>query len=578
MGKIIVLVCMLISFSQTLVAALPASAWYFTYSYRFTLPDKNRDFNSEGGAQYQIGRTLGRYYSLDLAYQDQVFNIKNSAAHTAQVIYNISARRFFDLEYLQWFVVGELGKIDSKTSGKKISSVNYGLGVGMQYTIWEQGPAVSADLRFRVDDDDQSNPENDQYNDWLIAISTTIPFFNQSRANRAAAQESKNQPADLAASGGYILPGSEADQALGPLPVPTGPTPTPAEVGQANAADSTSKKPSTTTNATTPVKKSTDSSVSFAKTMPKPPPADTKDSIASSIDTLRAEIAALEDEEEEIEKADFSADTRTPAADKNKRKQERIDQKIGREVTVVKPIDTDSDGVMDADDQCADTPLGAPIDAKGCALDSDGDKVNDMLDLCKDTPAGVSVDDRGCGFDDDLDGIPNHKDRCNDTKEDVSVDAHGCELDSDGDGIVDRLDLCNGTVAGAKVEPMGCQLSDVVVLKESNFQSGASILDNSAKPILKQIYEIAQRNPDKRIEITSRDDGIGISEFNRRVSVGRANSILLYLLELGADAEFKEDKAAAKQKPPSLTAPDINHIRPIELRFVDIEKENLQDK
>ena len=58
--------------------------------------------------------------------------------------------------------------------------------------------------------------------------------------------------------------------------------------------------------------------------------------------------------------------------------------------------DSDGDGVYDDQDQCPDTPKGAPVDNVGCPLDSDGDGVADYKDQCPNTPTGATVDYRGC--------------------------------------------------------------------------------------------------------------------------------------------------------------------------------------
>ena len=60
------------------------------------------------------------------------------------------------------------------------------------------------------------------------------------------------------------------------------------------------------------------------------------------------------------------------------------------------PVDSDGDGVYDHEDQCPNTPAGAPVDAVGCPLDSDNDGVYDHEDQCPDTPAGAKVDESGC--------------------------------------------------------------------------------------------------------------------------------------------------------------------------------------
>ena len=58
-------------------------------------------------------------------------------------------------------------------------------------------------------------------------------------------------------------------------------------------------------------------------------------------------------------------------------------------------IDSDEDGVKDADDRCPGTPKGVPVDAMGCPLDSDGDGVPDYLDKEPLTKAGAFVDANG---------------------------------------------------------------------------------------------------------------------------------------------------------------------------------------
>lgn len=60
------------------------------------------------------------------------------------------------------------------------------------------------------------------------------------------------------------------------------------------------------------------------------------------------------------------------------------------------PKDGDADGVIDGQDQCPETPQGAMVNRRGCALDSDTDGVPDYRDNCPDTPQGVSVDTKGC--------------------------------------------------------------------------------------------------------------------------------------------------------------------------------------
>lgn len=58
--------------------------------------------------------------------------------------------------------------------------------------------------------------------------------------------------------------------------------------------------------------------------------------------------------------------------------------------------DEDADGVIDATDQCPQTPVGIDVHLDGCPLDSDFDGVPTYLDQCPNTPIGIAVDEYGC--------------------------------------------------------------------------------------------------------------------------------------------------------------------------------------
>jgi OOP family OmpA-OmpF porin len=59
-------------------------------------------------------------------------------------------------------------------------------------------------------------------------------------------------------------------------------------------------------------------------------------------------------------------------------------------------LDSDGDGVPDANDRCPGTPKGVAVDAHGCPLDTDGDGVPDYMDKCPNTPKGAKVNSQGC--------------------------------------------------------------------------------------------------------------------------------------------------------------------------------------
>ena len=77
------------------------------------------------------------------------------------------------------------------------------------------------------------------------------------------------------------------------------------------------------------------------------------------------------------------------------------------------------------------------VTAETISTDSDGDGVDDALDLCPNTPVGAQVNANGCAqsqLDDDKDGVMNDKDLCPNTPVGATVDSNGCstgQLDDD---------------------------------------------------------------------------------------------------------------------------------------------------
>ena len=66
-------------------------------------------------------------------------------------------------------------------------------------------------------------------------------------------------------------------------------------------------------------------------------------------------------------------------------------------------VDEDNDGIHEGDDYCAQTPIGASVDANGCVdsqKDTDGDGVNNNLDICPCTTIGEPVTIDGCSLPD----------------------------------------------------------------------------------------------------------------------------------------------------------------------------------
>ncbi len=183
---------------------------------------------------------------------------------------------------------------------------------------------------------------------------------------------------------------------------------------------------------------------------------------------------------------------------------------------VVASLDSDGDGVIDANDKCPNTPKGVEVDVNGCCLDSDGDGVPDYRDKCLETPAGAKVDE------------------------------NGCELDSDGDGVVDSKDKCPDTPKGAAVDENGCPKSIVLDIV---FENASAEIDEAHSPKMQKYIDFMNENTQYDVTVIGYTDSRGSAKFNQKLSEQRAESVKADLVKGGVDAGRIKTKGNGEADP-----------------------------
>jgi len=212
-------------------------------------------------------------------------------------------------------------------------------------------------------------------------------------------------------------------------------------------------------------------------------------------------------------------------------------------------LDSDGDGVVDRLDRCPTTPAGRTVNAQGCELDGDGDGVVDALDRCPTTPAGRTVNAQGCELDGDGDGVVDALDRCPTTPAGRTVNAQGCELDGDADGIVDAADQCPGTPAGEPVDDKGCTLPKTLTLAGVNFDNDEDVLRPDSIAILESATATLKRNSKFKVEVAGHTDSHGSSAHNLDLSSRRAKAVMDYFIAHGIAADRLSAKGYGETQP-----------------------------
>lgn len=156
------------------------------------------------------------------------------------------------------------------------------------------------------------------------------------------------------------------------------------------------------------------------------------------------------------------------------------------------PIDSDKDGVSDANDRCPQSDMGSDVDSTGCAI-VDGD--------------------------DDNDGVPNSK------------------------------DSCPNSVAGAVVGSDGCEVKVVIELQGVHFDTDKSTLKAESIAILNAAVTTLGEHGTIMVEVAGHTDSRASDEYNQALSHRRAEVVFDYLVDHGVAANRMTWKGYGENSP-----------------------------
>jgi outer membrane protein OmpA-like peptidoglycan-associated protein len=226
--------------------------------------------------------------------------------------------------------------------------------------------------------------------------------------------------------------------------------------------------------------------------------------------------------------------------------------------------DNDKDGILDPNDRCPDQAEDKDgfEDADGCPdPDNDKDGILDAQDKCPLEPETVNGldDEDGCpdtvavAVDTDKDGIMDEEDECPEEPEDKDgfEDEDGCpDPDNDKDGILDAQDKCPlepETINGIDDED-GCPdkgkpevrlgAHEIETLKPIFFATDRARVRHAFYSLLGQIASLMKAHPEiGRVAVEGHTDDTGPADWNQRLSMRRAESVVAFLVGRGIERE-----------------------------------------
>ena len=207
----------------------------------------------------------------------------------------------------------------------------------------------------------------------------------------------------------------------------------------------------------------------------------------------------------------------------------------GTDTLAVGPLDSDNDGIEDAEDQCPNIPGAAQFN--GCP-DSDGDGISDKDDQCP-LVAGVAQFN-GCP-DSDSDGIPDNKDKCPYVA--GTADREGCPVpDKDNDGFTDDVDRCPDVYSKTND---GCpEIRKEIIMQVDKaakaifFETGKATIKKVSFKSLDAVVSILKAEPALYADVEGHTDNVQPKTYtNMDLSQRRAEAVRDYFSSHGISAD-----------------------------------------
>lgn len=164
------------------------SGWYVAPGINYILSDSDRNADDEFGLVLGIGKQLNQRWNIEGSFVMDKLDFSNGGGEFDQKGVMVDGLYYFNRDtshFAPYAVIGAgLLRTDAGAGSDTNLALNAGLGVEKQIT--SSGMGLRGDVRYRLDDDDNSVAGQNGFGDWIVGISFKIPFGGKKAAVAAA--------------------------------------------------------------------------------------------------------------------------------------------------------------------------------------------------------------------------------------------------------------------------------------------------------------------------------------------------------------------------------------------------------
>jgi len=152
-------------------------------------------------------------------------------------------------------------------------------------------------------------------------------------------------------------------------------------------------------------------------------------------------------------------------------------------------------------------------------------------------------------LDSDHDGVSDANDRCPNSPAGAHVDATGCDGDDDNDGVANSKDACPHTKAGAVVGDDGCEVQVVIELQGVHFDTDKATLKPESIEILNAAVNTLGEHGTILVEVAGHTDSTASDAYNQALSERRAKVVHAYLVDHGISSDSMTWRGYGESQP-----------------------------